>query len=279
VVITLPADVPEVASTMRLSPRQIPGINVRVWRETWLVFPPDEKVLQASNGDPKNFQQEYADAGHHVVEIKPALEDRVTNMHVLTDKGSYSFVLREISSCKTCRVDLKVFVERDGHEEVKQQEDAVADLTKRNETLLATVRLTRQQAAEVAEEATAAKRISAEKAERSISAFKKEYPASQRCDYEFAHNKAPFEVGAICTDGTFTYVFSRSQGVQTIYAQKPDGVSLVQFDYARGSSNHDGVYIINGIITRGYLQAGKKKRLKFQVKTAKAEGPALQASR
>lgn len=282
VVITLEPP-PETARELVMTADRIPAINVRLDYSTWLVFP-HEKIIQIGSGDMVtneekrngNFTFTKTD---HVVSIKPALADRRTNLHVLTDKGIHSFTVSEVSSCKSCRVDLKVLVERDGQEEEKQKADENVLLRKQNDNLIVTVRLTKQQAAEVVEEATAAKRIAAEKSERAISAFKKEYPASQRCDYDFSHNKEPFEVGAICTDGTFTYVFSRSQGVQTIYAETPDGVSLVQFEYARGSSNHDGVYIINGIITRGYLQAGKKKRLKFQVKSTKLADPALQASR
>lgn len=266
VVITLDAPVPEVARSMKVSERQISTINLHMFRETWIVFPESEKILQSSSGDKDNFTMEFADAGHHIIEIKPAVEGRETNLHVLTTKANYSFLLREISKRRDgSKVDLKVFVGRDGAEEEKQQESAVADLQKRIDTMTASNRLMKQTATEAVDEANAAKRIAIEKAEKQVEAFKRDYPASQRCRYEFPHNKAPFEVSAICSDGANTFIFSDSIGLASVYAETAEGISLVRVHYARGQTNDEGVYILSGIVTKGYMQIGKKHRMHFQV--------------
>ena len=39
--------------------------------------------------------------------------------------------------------------------------------------------------------------------------------------------------------------------------------ALVKFDFHNGKAAHEGTYIIDSVMTKGYLQLGKRK-LKFQ---------------
>jgi hypothetical protein len=284
-VITLDAPPEPAVKSVKIAPRDVISINTRVWNYTWLVF--DEKIITTATGDPKHFLTEIADErdGRHVLQVKPALEGRQTNLQVLTDKGTYSFLLREVSQCQACDTDLKLLVESDGSVSaaIEKEQKSRKELAAYKEQIIGlrdSVRLTKEQATARIAEAEIANQKGVAKAERDAAEFKKAYPASQSCNYKFAQNKSPFFIGSICNDGAFTFIYSRDNGLATPYSHKTDGMSLVVYDYIRGASNHQGVYVLNGVVTDGYLQSGKKKRLKFRmVASPEAQSGEIRASR
>ena len=48
--------------------------------------------------------------------------------------------------------------------------------------------------------------------------------------------------------------------------EKDGKPALVKFDFRSGKAPHEGTYIIDSVMRRGYLQLGKRK-LKFQARS------------
>jgi type IV secretory pathway VirB9-like protein len=248
------------AKTYRMSDRQSVTIQSKVQYDTWIVLPSSEVVMEAGTGDPENWQIRSADEkrGSNVIHVKPAVKNSTTNMHLLGSSGHiYSFVLREISSCESCKPDLKVFVEPTGDDSLgmaQRQREA-----EHEKEVTAKINLLTSQLDEFRAQARTAKESAALEISRATADFQAAYPLQLRCDYQFEGNKAPFMVSAICSDQRFTYIKSGAREMPSLYIFRDGKPALVQFKYFRGASATEGTYVINSVITSGYLALGKQK--------------------
>jgi len=89
-------------------------------------------------------------------------------------------------------------------------------------------------------------------------AFRNQYPTSTlKSDYKFQKDKKPFKVSDIYHDDKFTYIRSSAQEKPTLYEVKDGQPALINF------SLNNGVYVVEHIVDKGYLQIGKH-RLDFE---------------
>jgi hypothetical protein len=134
-----------------------------------------------------------------------------------------------------------------------------ADQNKQIDELMARVQALQEQAKQAKSDARA-------EIAKETAAFRATYPLALRCDYSYRFNQAPFYVGAICTDGVFTYIKSAAEQMPSLYMEKDGKPALVKFDFRTGQGPHQGTYVIDSAMTSGYLQLGKRK-LKFHVRS------------
>jgi hypothetical protein len=255
------------ARVYQVNDRQTVTVNAKVNYDTLIMFPPAERVLEAGTGDLANAAEALGGwivrANRNIVHVKPTSVGVESNLHMVSETGRvYSFLLREVSGCKACRPDLKLFVEPLGddalgvaarqREEKREKETAnkIAEL------------LARAESAE--KSARDAKENSEHELKRAVDQFRASYSLRLRCDYDFVASKPPFFVMAICTDGAFTFVKSASREMPTLYTFRDGKPALVQFKYERGKTATQGTYVVEGVLTNGYLALGKRNRLRFQ---------------
>lgn len=264
------AEVAPKSLVLRLGDRDIGIVHTKVRYDTWIILPPDESITGAGSGDNENWQVKPADdkRATNLFHVQPSKENTRTNLNLRTSAGRYySLLLIEDSACSSCQPDLKVFIEpteiRIPNVQMGFGITPGIDYQKKIEDL--NVEL------DAAKAETKRVRIDAGvENERQITAFRAEYPLSLKCGYSAKFDKAPFNLEAICTDGTFTYIKSASSELPSLYIEKDGKPALVQFKYIRGESAHEGTYVIDSVITRGHLQLGKKK-LKFAARAIGAK--------
>ncbi len=260
------AEVAPKALVLRLGDRDIGIVHTKVRYDTWIILPPDEAVTGAGSGDNENWQVKPADdkRATNLFHVQPSKENTRTNLNLRTSAGRYySLLLIEDSACASCQPDLKVFIEPT---EIRMPNLQMGfGITPEVDY--------QKQVADLKVELDAAKAESkrlnvaaGEKMEHEITEFRAEYPLKLECGYTTKFNKAPFNVQAIFSDGTFTYIKSNSLELPSLYIEKDGKPALVQFKYVRGESAHEGTYVVDSVITRGHLQLGKKK-LKFAART------------
>jgi type IV secretion system protein VirB9 len=83
--------------------------------------------------------------------------------------------------------------------------------------------------------------------------YRATYPQKLTFDYTFERDKAPFNIHSVFRDDKFTYIAANPDETASFYALKDGKPDLTQFEY------HNGVYVVRGIVDRGFLQVGKKK--------------------
>src|SRR5439155_5668293 len=111
-----------------------------------------------------------------------------------------------------------------------------------------------RRAAEDARKAAEEVRASAAKtAEQEVNAFRSSYPTRLQFPYRFKANEKPFDVSAIYTDGTFTYIRAEASELPSLYEIKDGTPNLVNFQV------QNGVYIVPKVMERGYLAIGKQR--------------------
>jgi type IV secretory pathway VirB9-like protein len=262
-IIASPPEAPPVARTFAVNDKQTVVVNTKLRYDTWIVLPREEAITEAGTGDPDNWSIKAADEKHptNLVHVKPAEANSRTNLHLRTASGHiYSFLLTEVSGCPTCQPDLKMFVESAPDRVMLAfQAPPAADQKKQIDELMARVQALREQANQ-------AKRDARAEIVKETTAFRATYPLALRCDYRYEFNRAPFYVGAICTDGVFTYIKSAAEEMPSLYMEKDGKPALVKFDFRTGQDPHQGTYVIDSAMTSGYLQLGRKK-LKFHVRS------------
>ena len=92
-----------------------------------------------------------------------------------------------------------------------------------------------------------------------VNDFRATFPTTLQFPYRFKANQRPFNVSAIYTDGTFTYIRANATELPALYelvdAWPRPGTSpnLVNFQIEHG------VYIVPKVLERGYLAIGKRK--------------------
>jgi len=218
-------------------------------------------IAEAGMGDPDNWSVKAADEKRptNIMHVKPGEANARTNLHLRTAAGHiYSFLLTEVSSCPACQPDLKVFVE--------PPPDVAVGLGAPEPNHKQEMAELKAQIERFRGEAQRAKADASRDAAKQVSAYRSQYPVSLACDYSFRFNQHPFFVQAICSDGTFTYIKSGAQEMPSLYMEKDGKPALVKFDFRSGKASHEGTYIIDSVMRRGYLQLGKRK-LKFQARS------------
>jgi type IV secretory pathway VirB9-like protein len=257
------------APTFRLTNKQTAHINTKIRYDTLIRLPDSEQVKEVGAGD---VGKENGEGGawiirykNNIVHVKPARINAATNMHVLGASGhTYSFDLREVSSCRGCQPDLKVFVEPMDEapdpaiqERVDQEKRSVAKIAELN-AQVDTLRVAAKQA-----KVEAAAEIA-----RATDEFRAGYPLQLRCDYQYRANKAPFLVTSICSDSRFTWIKAGAREMPSLYTYRDGKPALIQFQYYRGATATEGTYKIDNVITSGYLAIGKRKKLKFHTRAS-----------
>ena len=261
-VIVPPLQAPPAARSYVMNDRQTILVNTKVRFDTWIILPPDEYITEAGAGDPDNWSIKAADEKHptNLVHVKPAEANGRTNLHLRTASGHiYSFLLAEVSNCHTCEPDLKVFVDPPPPNVALLFAPRAEDHKKEIEQL-------RRELATSQDEASRGKVEARTQITRETAAFRAAYPLALHCDYTYNFNRAPFFVEAICSDGLFTYIKSGAEEMPSLYMEKDGKPALVKFDFRAGKGPHEGTYIIDSVMTKGYLQLGKRK-LKFQARS------------
>jgi hypothetical protein len=256
------AEVPPKALILRLGDRDIGIVHTRVRYDTWIILPPEESITGAGSGDTENWQVKPADANRatNLFHVQPSKENTRTNLNLRSSAGHYySLLLIEDSECKSCQPDLKVFIEPTDMKMPSAQMGyygtSESDYQKQIGALKAKVTEAESEIGRIHIQAT-------REVETKVAAFRAEYPLALRCSYETKFGAGPFQVDAICTDGTFTYIKARSEQIPSLYTDKDGKPGLTQFRYVRGASAHDGTYVIESVVYRGELRLGNKK-LKF----------------
>ena len=72
----------------------------------------------------------------------------------------------------------------------------------------------------------------------------------------------PFEVSAIYTDGTFTFIRANASELPALYEIRDGSPNLVNFQV------ENGTYVVPKVLERGYLALGAQK-LEFQTRETK----------
>ena len=260
VVTVVQPEQPAAARAVVMNDRQTIVVKTKVRFDTWIVLPEKEYITEAGTGDPENWSIKAADEKHptNLVHVKPAEPNGRTNLHLRTTSGHiYSFLLTEVSNCPVCEPDLKVFVDPPAPDVSFSFQPAAHDDQREKIAEL------QRELISSRKEVSQAKRDATLQVAKETAAFRAAYPLSLRCDYTFKFNRAPFFVEAICSDGLFTYIKSGAEEMPSLYMEKDGKPALVKFDFRTGAQAHEGTYIIDSVMTRGYLQLGKRK-LKFQ---------------
>lgn len=235
------------ARVVHYSQTDIIPIRAKIRFSTLIVLPANEEILDFTTGD-KDFW--IINGVHNLCYVHPAQAGIKSNLNLITASGHvYSFLLTEISNEPDEEPDLKVFV-------VPKDESSIASVGGQVKYVPASeVEAYRQEAEAAQVQAAESIQKAQAHARQAITAYREEYPARLRFDYEYKSKAArpPFSVIAIYHDGRFTYIKSNAQEKPAIYELKDGKPDLVNFDFEKG------VYIIPEVVNQGYLVIGKQK--------------------
>lgn len=235
------------ARVVHYSQTDIIPIRAKIRFSTLIVLPANEEILDFTTGD-KDFW--IINGVHNLCYIHPAQANIKSNLNLITASGHvYSFLLTEISDQPNEQPDLKVFV-------VPKDESSIAPVGGQVKYVRASeVEAYKQEAEATQAQAAEAIRQAQSQVQQKITAYREQYPATLRFDYEYKSKaaKPPFSVTAIYHDDRFTYIKSSAQEKPAIYEVKDGKPDLVDFDF------ENGVYIIPEIVDQGYLVIGKQK--------------------
>lgn len=235
------------ARVVHYSQTDIIPIRAKIRFSTLIVLPANEEILDFTTGD-KDFW--IINGVHNLCYVHPAQANIKSNLNLITASGHvYSFLLTEISDQPNEQPDLKVFV-------VPKDESSIATVGGQVKYVRASEVEAYKQEAEAAQaQAAEAIQQAQSHARQKITAYREQYPARLRFDYEYKSKAArpPFSVTAIYHDDKFTYIKSNAQEKPAIYEIKDSKPDLVNFDF------ENGVYIIPEIVDKGYLVIGKQK--------------------
>jgi hypothetical protein len=258
--VTAPA--PSGSRTLKMGDSDIETIQTRPRHNTMLIFQ-GENVVFAGGGDtdPHRWVMESPSKTKqtNIFYVKPTRsgDDFTSDLNIVTSENhSYSF---RLVSCAACAPDLKVFISH------KEPPPVVVPL---DPHLAEIARLTvRVQKAEDSEKkalaaAVKTKTDAAETVERERNEFQEKYPLSLRTDFVYLRNKPPFLVRSIWTDDTHTYIQLAGE-MTSIYTFVDGKPALTMYHYKRGSETNVGTYVVDGVLDSGYLQLGKKSKLRF----------------
>jgi type IV secretory pathway VirB9-like protein len=235
------------ARVVHYSQTDIIPIRAKIRFSTLIVLPANEEILDFTTGD-KDFW--IISGVHNLCYVHPAQAGIKSNLNLITASGHvYSFLLTEISGQPNEPPDLKVFV-------VPKDETSLATVGGQAKYVRASEVEAYKQEAEAAEaQAAQAIQQAQARAKQEVTAYREQYPAKLRFDYEYKSKAArpPFSVTAIYHDDKFTYIQSNAQEKPAIYEVKDGKPDLVNFDF------ENGVYIVPEIVNEGYFVIGKQK--------------------
>jgi len=223
------------ARTVKYQPKTIVHINTRPRFTTLILLPTQERILDYVIGDRDDWVLE---GTQNFAYLKPAKAGIETNVNLITASGNiYSFYCVSGEG----EPDLKVFVEPS------------------DQTMISALQGSpRLVSASEVEEIRQAAALQVQNANAEKDTFRKQYPtAALKSDYKFQKDKKPFKVSDIYHDDKFTYIRSSAQEKPTLYEVKDGQPTLINF------SLDNGVYVVEHIVDKGYLQVGKH-RLDFE---------------
>jgi len=208
-----------------------------------------EQILEFICGD-KEFW--VVNGAQNFAFIKPAKVGSETNLNLITAAGNvYSFVLREVGDGSP---DLKVFVE--------PRDNGFTTAANGSPRFVpaSAVDDWREQATMAREAARKADEKAKEEIARATSQAQREkdeaisrYPATLKTSYHFKAHDPIFQIEAIYRDSRFTYIRANPQEAPSVYEEKEGKASLINFQL------RDGLYILDKIVSRGYLAIGSHK--------------------
>ena len=220
--------------------RSVVRVNAKLRFTTMIILPEGEQILDFVCGD-KDFW--VVSGAENLAYVKPAKAGAQTNLNLVTGSGHvYSFLLNE----GVGEPDLKLYVLADG------SAPAGAGTSPRFYSASQVDEL-RRQADEARKDADATKVAAARAIEQGINAFRSKYPMELRFPYRFVPNVKPFNVSAIFTDGTFTYIRAEASELPSLYEMRDGAPNLVSFQV------ENGTYVVPKVLERGYLAVGKQR--------------------
>jgi type IV secretion system protein VirB9 len=223
------------ARTVKYERKSIVRINARPRFTTLILLPQQERILDYVIGDRDEWVLEGA---QNFAYLKPSKAGIETSVNLITASGNiYSFYCVAGDQAP----DLKVFIE--------PTEKTMISALEGSPRLVP--------ASEV-EDIRQAAALQVQNAQAEKEAFRNQYPTNAlKSDYKFPKDKKPFKVSDIYHDDKFTYIRSTAQEKPTLYEVKDGDPTLINF------SLNNGVYVVEHIVDKGYLQVGKH-RLDFE---------------
>lgn len=219
------------ARTVKYESKTIVHINTRPRFTTLILLPPQERILDYVIGDRDQWVLE---GSQNFAYLKPSKAGIETNVNLITAAGTiYSFYCVSSETAP----DLKVFIEPS------------------DQTIISALngqpRLVPASDVESIREAAS---LQVQNAQAQSEAFRHQYPVNAlKYDYKFNKNKKPFKITDIYHDDKFTYIRSAAQEKPTLYEIRDGQPTLINF------SLDNGVYVVEHIVDKGYLQIGKHR--------------------
>ena len=223
--------------------RSVVSVHAKVRFTTMIILPEHEQILDYVCGDKDFWVVSGAD---NLAYVKPAKPGAETNLNLVTASGTvYSFLLTEGKDVP----DLKLYVVPD---------ESLSSAAGQRKYYTATEVEALRKAAEDATKALEEMKASAGRTvDERTAAFRASYPAQLQFPYRFKADQPPFDVSAIYTDGTFTFIRANTSELPALYEVRDGSPNLVNFQVEHG------VYIVPKVLDRGYLAIGKQ-RLSFE---------------
>jgi type IV secretion system protein VirB9 len=223
--------------------RSVVPVHAKVRFTTMIILPEHERILDYVCGDKDFWVVSGAD---NLAYVKPAKPGAETNLNLVTASGTvYSFLLTEGAT----PTDLKVYVVPD---------ESLATTVGEHKYYTAGDVEAFRQAADVAKKALEDTKAAAQqRIDEGVAAFRATYPVRLQFPYQYRAHEKPFEVSAIYTDGTFTFIRAGATELPALYEIRDGQPNLVNFQVEQG------VYVVPKVLDSGYLAIGKR-RLAFQ---------------
>lgn len=219
--------------------RAVVPVHAKLRFTTMIILPDQEEILDFVCGD-KDFW--IVSGSQNLAYVKPAKAGATTNLNLVTATGRvYSFLLTEGNA----NPDLKLYVQPD-------PSMTTAGAAKKFYSA-ADVEELRRAADDARRTAETARSAATKHAEEEINAFRSGYPTRLQFPYRFKANEKPFDVSAIYTDGSFTYIRAGASELPSLYEVRDGAPNLVNFQV------QNGVYIVPKVLERGYLALGKQR--------------------
>jgi type IV secretion system protein VirB9 len=245
VIFVLPVTVAHAQSTREVTvdARSVVPVHAKVRFTTMIILPEHEHILDYVCGDKDFWVVSGAD---NLAYVKPAKPGAETNLNLVTASGTvYSFLLTEGAT----PTDLKVYVVPD--------ESLASTAGERKYYTAADVEALRRSADDAKKALEDAKATTQKSIDERFAAFRAAYPVQLQFPYQYRAHVKPFDVSAIYTDGTFTFIRAGASELPALYEIRDGQPNLVNFQVEQG------VYVVPKVLERGYLAIGKQ-RLAFQ---------------
>jgi type IV secretion system protein VirB9 len=223
--------------------RSVVPVHAKVRFTTMIILPEHEQILDYVCGDKDFWVVSGAD---NLAYVKPAKPGAETNLNLVTASGTvYSFLLTEGAA----PTDLKLYVVPD--------ESLASTAGERKYFTAADVEALRRSAEDAKKALEDTKATTQKGIDERLAAFRASYPIQLQFPYQYRAHEKPFDVSAIYTDGTFTFIRAGASELPALYEIRDGHPNLVNFQIEQG------VYVVPKVLESGYLAIGKR-RLAFQ---------------